>query len=399
MSNAGKLDKRLVDLALEVQAIAQSPEHERRRKLWADVMALRSTQPIVNFYMYRHAWKELHPDEMIHCEGIPAFIELQLRAKLAQAREIPDDTPIDPSVYIFPTRPANCRPLWGIEAKYERDDATQASRELPVIEMEADVEKITAPVFEIDQAATAASLEQASALLGGILPVWPWTDDVGSSPVEPAVSFRGIQNLLMDVYDQPQMVHRLMQKITDGIISMHRQRESAGYYRARGLNGHVPFHPVPAGMEKKLKGSWQYVSAQSAMGLSPDMYAEFIHPYDCRVAETAGWVYYHGCEDLSQKCGIIKDLPNLRLFHISPWTPPEPVIQRLGNRFAYEIHSHPTHVLYDDDPRHVREELKLRCAAAKGTSHVLELADVETFGGHFDRIVRWAQIAREMAGT
>lgn len=399
MSDSGKPDKCLMDLALEVQAIAQSPEHERRRKLWVDVMALRSTRPIINYYMYRHAWKELHRDEMIYREGMPEFIELQLRVKLAQAKEVPDDTPIDPSVYIFPVYPKNRRPLWGIEAKYEHDSATQGRRELPVIETEADVEKITAPTFEVDEAATTASIELASALIGGVLPVWPWTDDVGSSPVEPVVSFRGIENLMLDVYDRPQMVHRMMQKITDGIISVHQQREARGYYRARGLNGHVPYHPVPAGMEKKLKGSWQYVSAQSAMGLSPEMYAEFIHPYDCRVAHTAGWVYYHGCEDLSQKCEIIQDLPNLRLFHISPWTPPEPVIQRLGNRFAYEIHSHPTHVLYDKDPRSIREELKLRCAVAKGTSHTLTLADVETFAGHFDRIVRWAQIAREIAAA
>ena len=399
MSSVMKTDKRLADMAREVRAIAQSPEHQRRRKLWADVMALRSTEPIVNYYMYRHAWKELHRDEMIYREGVPEFIELQLRVKLAQAREVPDDTPIDPSVYIFPAYPKNRRPLWGIEARYEHDSTTHGRRELPVIETEADVEKITAPVFRIDEAGTAASIEQAIALIDGVLPVWPWTDEVGSSPVEPAVSFRGIENLMLDVYDRPQMVHQLLQKITDGIISLHRQREATGHYLARGLNGHVPYHPVPAGMEKRLKGSWQYVSAQSAMGLSPDMYAEFIHPYDCRVAETAGWVYYHGCEDLSRKCGIIQDMPNLRLFHISPWTPPEPVIQRLGNRFAYEIHSHPTHVLYDEDARYIREELKVRCAAARGTSHTLTLADVETFAGHFDRIVRWAWIAREMAGT
>jgi hypothetical protein len=129
------------------------------------------------------------------------------------------------------------------------------------------------------------------------------------------------------------------------------------------------------------------------MGLSPSMYAEFIHPCNCRVAETAGWVYYHGCEDLSRKCRIIEGLPNLRLFHISPWTPPEPVIEQLGNRFAYEVHSHPAHVLFDDDPQQVRDELKRRCAAARGASHVLTLADVETFGGHFERTVRWANLA------
>ena len=390
-------DSRLVDLAQELLALSESPEHRRRRKLWEDVMSLRSSEPIVNFYMYRHVWREIGQAEMIHHEGVAEFVELQLRAKLCQAKRIPDDTPVDPSVFVFAAKPAGQPPLWGIEPKYVRDAATQGFREVPTIETDADVEKITPPVFAIDESGTAEAIEQARELTGGVLPVWPWCDDLGSSPVEPAVSFRGIENLMLDVYDRPDMVHQLMGKITDGIVSFHKQREDCGVYQARGIQGHVQHHPVPAGLEKKLKGGWQYVGAQSAMGLSPSMYAEFIHPYNCRVAAEAGWVYYHGCEDLSQKCGIIESLPNLRLFHISPWTPPEPVIEKLGRRFAYEVHSHPSHVVYDEAPSQLREELRRRCTAAKGTSHTLALADIETYGGHFERVVRWAQIAREEA--
>ena len=74
-------------------------------------------------------------------------------------------------------------------------------------------------------------------------------------------------------------------------------------------------------------------------------------------------------------------------------------IQQLGNRFAYEVHAHPAHVLFDEDPGQVKQELQRRCAAAKGTSFVLTLADVETFGGHYERTVRWAQMAREAASA
>ena len=143
--------------------------------------------------------------------------------------------------------------------------------------------------------------------------------------------------------------------------------------------------------------SWGYLHAQSAASYGPAMYAEFVQPYNVPIAELFPKVYYHGCEDLSAKCAIIESLPNLRLFHISPWTPPEPVIARMGNRFAYEIHSHPSHVVYDDDPTDVRRELAHRCTAAKGTSYTLTLADVETYGGHFERIIRWAQMAQEAA--
>lgn len=394
---ATKTDPRMVDLAMEIRALHQSTEQQRRRKLWDDVMSLRSTDPIINFFMYRHAWKEMAQEQLVHREGVAGFVELQLRFKLFQAKHMPDDTPIDPTVFVFPVFPESRPPMWGIEARYVTNEATHGRRELPVIESEADVAKLREPVFEIDEARTRQAVDQARKLIGDAMPVWVWTDEMGSSPVEHVVSLRGIENLMTDVYDQPQMVHAMMRKVTDGMVSYHRQCQQRGAYRARGVQGHVPHHAVPAGLESDLKGGWQYVGAQSAMGLSPAMYEEFIHPYNCRVAETAGWVYYHGCEDLSQKCGIIQSLPNLRLFHISPWTPPEPVIAKLGNRFAHEVHSHPSHVLFDDDPTQVRDELRRRCAAARGTSHVLTLADVETFGGNFERTVRWARMAREAA--
>jgi hypothetical protein len=105
-------------------------------------------------------------------------------------------------------------------------------------------------------------VRQGQELIGDALPVWVWTDEVGSSPVEQAVGLRGIENLLTDVYDRPQRVHDLIRKITDGIISLHAQREAAGDYRARGVQGHVPHHVVPPGLERSRKGGWQYVSAQ-----------------------------------------------------------------------------------------------------------------------------------------
>jgi hypothetical protein len=125
------------------------------------------------------------------------------------------------------------------------------------------------------------------------------------------------------------------------------------------------------------------------------MYAEFVHPYNARLATLFGRVYYHGCEDLSAKAAIIKDLPNLRLFHVSPWTPVEPVVRVLGDRFALEVHSHPTKVLFEYSAQEMREELRQRHDAAKGTVHVLKLCDVETVGNNWQRLRKWAELARE----
>ncbi|MFH0939466.1 MAG: hypothetical protein V1899_09335 [Planctomycetota bacterium] len=81
---------------------------------------------------------------------------------------------------------------------------------------------------------------------------------------------------------------------------------------------------LPVGFAERkprLTDEWPYVSAQTSAGLGPKQYADFVHRYNCRLAEiyTSG-VYYHGCECLDQKLPIIATLPNLRRHHVSPWS-------------------------------------------------------------------------------
>jgi hypothetical protein len=290
--------------------------------------------------------------------------------------------------------------MWGVEMTVERTDESGSYKELPPIRRPEDLQNLRAPRYEIDRAETARVVEKAQALTGGALPVAVRTDELHWGPFEYAVRLRGIESILFDVYDAPGFLHRLMGTITDCIISYQDEREAAGGVAADASSfGHVPYDEVPSDLRTRLKGMWAYIHAQSAASLSPQMYAEFIHPYNCRLASLAGKTYYHGCEDLSKKCRIIKTLPGLRLFHISPWTPAAPVISELGNSVAYEVHSHPTNVLFGGSRDEIRSELKRLKAAARGTSHVLALADVETFGGRFDRIAWWADAARDVASS
>jgi hypothetical protein len=278
--------------------------------------------------------------------------------------------------------------------------ASGAYKEIPSIREYKDIERLRGPRYEIDRGETARIVERAQALTGGALPVVVRTDEMHWGPFEYAVRLRGIENLLFDVYDAPEFVHRLMGAITDGLISYQKEREAAGdVSTAVSGFGHVPYDEAPESLRKRLKGMWAYIHAQSSASLSPEMYAEFVHPSNCRLAELVGRAYYHGCEDLSRKCRTIKTLPNLRLFHISPWTPAEPVISELGSGFAYEIHSHPANVVFGEGRAKIRSELERMEAAAGGTSHVLTLADIETFAGHYDRVAYWADTAREIAAA
>jgi hypothetical protein len=267
-----------------------------------------------------------------------------------------------------------------------------------VIREEADLARLQPPRFVIDLPAQEALAEQAATLLDGLLPVHFANDELGAGPFEWAVRFRGMDQLLFDVCDRPAFVHRLMDFLTAGAMEYQLLREAAGTVDAELWDWHTVYdEPPPCLPPTALAASWAYVHAQSAASLSPEMYAEFIQPYNARLAALYWRVYYHGCEDLSRKCLTIRDLPNLSLFHVSPWTPAAPVVATLGAAVAYEVHSHPTAVFFEDADAEVRRGLRERHAEMQGLPHVLMICDVETFNGRPDRLLRWTELAREAA--
>ena len=73
------------------------------------------------------------------------------------------------------------------------------------------------------------------------------------------------------------------------------------------------------------------------------------------------------------------------------------MLEALGDRCAYEAHSHPTQVLFEGDFGAVRTGLARLAAGMRGSQHVLKLCDVETLGGRGERLAAWAVAAREAA--
>ncbi|MCL6474734.1 MAG: hypothetical protein K6U75_06745 [Firmicutes bacterium] len=74
---------------------------------------------------------------------------------------------------------------------------------------------------------------------------------------------------------------------------------------------------------------------------------------------------------------------------------PDSVLVDLAQQ-VLEVHSHPTKVLFEFSEQEMREELFQRHEAAKGTVHVLKLCDVETVENNWQRLRKWAELAREI---
>ncbi len=393
-------DSVLVDLAHQVLEVSNSPEQRRRRELWVRFHALHPPRPLVHYAMYMRVWEReiASPDQFHHQQGLARSIEVQLRSRLWKAQHIPDDEPLLPTIWLPTPHPAGNDRLWGLEIPMRRTVPLGAGKPIPLLQTEEDLTRLHYPPYEELSEEKRALLEQACELTDNLLPVKLDSDELGFGPFEWAVRLRGMDNLLYDVIDRPHFVHQLMDFITEGMVRYHLAREAAGAVDAEASWAlHTVYDTVPEGKQHQLSGSWVYLHAQSAASLSPRMYAEFIQPSNARLASLFWRAYYHGCEDLSAKASIIAELPNLRLFHISPWTPVEPVVRVLSNRCALEVHSHPTKVLFEFSPEQMRDELHMRHEATDGAVHVLKLCDVETVGSNWERLKQWAEAARELA--
>jgi hypothetical protein len=394
----------LVDLASQVLANWQSPEMERRRRLWTGYFAGKRQDKIpvkcAVFDYYDLVWRQLIPeDTLVFREGLRRDVEVQLRIKLERFRRLPDDEVVWPTLWAQGHPRPSADSLWGVPlANVEPGMDGGAYRPVPPLNEESDLERLHGPEVVRCPAEEARLTEQISELAGGLLPVRVHTDELHYGPYEWAVRLRGADRLLLDVYDRPAWVHLLMGRITEGMVAYHQAREREGLYDAQSLlpQVHVPFDEVPAGLEARLAGGWCYAHAQSATSLSPAMYAEFVQPYNARVAKLFRRVYYHGCEDLTRKARVIRDLPNLAYFHVSPWTCLEDVVSVFsGTPVALEVHCHPTEVLFTYGPEEMRSEVRQRIAQARGTLFDLKLCDIQTIRGAEEQIERWTQIAME----
>jgi hypothetical protein len=346
-------------------------------------------------------WQQIIPEEtFVHREGMARVIEMHLRHRLWRAEHIADDTPLDPTLVLGALPALAADEVWGVPLAFESTGvAGGAHKPVPPLQEPADIAKLRAPTFRVDEAAIARQTEEVHDLIGDALPVVFRADALHNGPFEWAVRLRGMDDLLLDCYDRPEWLEELMAFLQSAIVRYHRQREAAGFVHApteRAL--HSPWDDCPAGDEGKLSAGWGYLHAQSAASYGPRTYAEFVQPFNVEIAELFGKVYYHGCEDLTQKVSIIRELPNLREFHVSPWSQVAPIAEALPEHVVMEVHSHPTNVLFLWGADEMREELVGLARAAGDHPFNLKLCDIQTINADGGQaLITWSEVAKAVA--
>jgi hypothetical protein len=270
------------------------------------------------------------------------------------------------------------------------------------------MDRLCYPEIAIDDGATERVLALAHDTLGDLLTVrlktaWWWTLGMTWTLVD----IRGLEQMMYDMLDHPDELHRLMAFLRDGhmakldflqqngLLSLN----TDGTYVGSGGFGWTHELPQPDfDGHVRTCDMWGFAESQETVGVSPDMFAEFVFQYQLPILERFGLNCYGCCEPLDKRWHIVEQTPNLRRVSISPWASKPVMAERLGDRYIYSMKPRPADLAWDSfDEDWIRSELRKDLQATRDCRVEVIMKDNHTIRNDPRRVVRWVQIAREEA--
>ena len=390
------------DLARRLAEAAASEENQAVCRRWRDVNALRRPDRPPVYCRPVGAWAEILPDDALRCaDQALRGIERGLRQTLHK-RDIGDDTPIEgefPVHAVFSVQPPN---LWGVEVRRRQPRGAGGAWAFdPPLKAEADFDRLRVPAFALDETATRRRMEWAGELLGDILPVRlvcqpPLSATLGT----PAAELRGLEQMMLDMADQPRLVHRLMAHLRDATLAAMDAAEATGRLTPNctgAMTCSDPIAPPPADGRLTCAHCWCMTNSQEFDQVSPAMWEEFCLQYQRPILQRFGRVGYGCCEDLTRKIDPVLSIPNLRIFVASAWTDLDRVVERVGTKHVIMWRQKASDVVFADDVTTIRRHLEEGFRRLRGCHVQVVLRELQTRAGHADRLHVWTRLAKEQA--
>ena len=399
------------ELAGQVAAIAALPVQAEKRALWRKLNACKPVRPMV--MIDQVCWHELNGggELTLHCtDGECRGYEDFLRRTLYQWKYFPVDMVVEDFIRVYK---AIHNTGFGINIKEEIavSDPTNSvvgHKYENQFQVEADLEKIRRPQISHDAAETQRRLAVAHELFDGVLEVRAWGADPYLSIWDPISMWMGVENALYTIVDQPDFMHRLLTRVTDGYLSMLDQLEEQGLFcgpqnLVHCTGAYTDELPAPGYNpdRPRTKDLWTFGMAQMLATVSPEMFKEFEVDYVSRIAARFGLVYYGCCDPLDGKMAEVRLIPNVRKVSMSPWVNEERGAAEIHGDFVYSRKPSPAFVATDKfHPTQVRADLLAtrRVCDKHGCPLEYILKDISTVRYEPQRLTEWGRIAMEVVG-
>ncbi len=268
-----------------------------------------------------------------------------------------------------------------------------------VLEDESSLELFHDPVFTLHPQRDAENMEYYSSLLGNSIPIRLY--GYGYYPFVPwdkIARLRGVEPILMDMYDRPEYLHEIMKKFVSAANA-----ELDFIEKQLGVdNDYSDLHCTPATVSgltgEGLKGTWYRGAAQSFGVVSPSMFEEFEIEYIRPIAERFAYTYYGCCEPLDNKIEVIKKISNLRKIGCSPWAKVEACAEQIGGDYVLARKPNPANVAIKTDPEVIKKETEetVKDCIKYGCPYELVLKDISTVSNRPENLIVWAQTVSDV---
>jgi len=393
-------------LACRVRELAELPKQEEKRKLWYEHNALRKTRPVV-FCDPENGWNEIVRPKDLLCEGkLARHFETLLRKEIFWGESMGDDRVVEP---YFDVPHVYEETDWGLRERVIKTEERGSYRWDPPLKDYRDMDKLHFPEIRIDEEASQRLLSLSQEIFGDILfvrrkTIWWWT--LGMTWT--LVNLRGLEQVMMDMYDHPKELHRLMAFLRDGHLAKLDFLEhhnllflnNDGTYVGSGGFGYTQELPQPDfdGVRVRTIDMWGFAESQETCYVSPEMFEEFIFPYQYAILERFGLNCYGCCEPLHPRWHVVRRFPRLRRVSVSPWADLAKMAEYLGKDYIYSLKPNPADLAVPQiDEEYIRKKLREALEITRGCCVEVIMKDNHTIGNNPQNVIRWCQIAKEEA--
>jgi len=395
--------ERLRALSGRVAQLADRDIEKEKQLLWQRHNDLEKTRPLI-FCDPENGWHEIITEDALQCRNpLPRDWEYRLLKEIFWGEKMGDDRVIQPW---FNLGYICTETDWGVHEKQVGGDHNGARTWIAPLTQLDDLSMLCHPTINVDRPATEQLIALAQNTFGDLLPVrlrpnWYWTLGMTWE----LINLRGLENFMLDMYDHPEGLHRLMAFLRDGTLNKIKFLEDNGLYSLNnegdyvgsGAFGWSAQLPAP-GFQGRVRNRdlWCLSESQETVGVSPDLFEEFVFRYQVPIMEKFGRVCYGCCEPVHERWHLLRQIKNLRRVSVSPWCDRAKMAEYLGNRYVYSLKPHPGLVAGEHfDPEAIRNDARNALDTAKGCNLELVMKDNHTIRNEPRRVVEWCRIVRE----
>jgi len=345
----------LRELAQRTVDIAADPVNVERKQSWLAVHDLEARRPMVLAEWGGVMDKKRPFTPELQCtEEWARGVENALRQQIWVFEVLQDDHVVEP--YFKACWSVECSD-YGVQPvthQVEGEHLTAKSWDAPIVDVDRDFHKLHPRTYTVDREKSLKWQAHLGEVFDGIMPAqmrgafW-WT--LGMT--NPAIQLIGLENLMWFMYDDPEGLHRIMQFLCDdhlayaswlereGLLSLNNENDYVG----SGSIGYVPDLPQPdwtEGDPVRMKDTWVLLESQETVGVGPDQFEEFVFPYQKRIADQFGLVYYGCCEPVHTRWEVLRKLTNLRGVSVAPLCNQEIMAEAMGGDYVFSRKPNPT---------------------------------------------------------